>query len=135
MCSPEDYDLIRKIPINSNLKDSFIWHYDRTGKFTFKSGYKLYMNSKINAASSSSNIMKKVWEKLWKLCIPSKIKHFSWKALNEILPTNINLKKRGMDIPQICHICMSANESTDHILFDCHRATEIWRNLCNKVPG
>lgn len=91
------------------------------------------MNTKINAASSSSNIMQKVWDKLWRLCTPSKIKHFCWKALNEILPTKCNLAKRGLDVPLSCPICMNSIESTDHILFDCYRAREIWSQVCGKT--
>lgn len=54
-----DCELIRGIPTNKNLKDKLIWHYDRTGVYTVKSGYKLFMKTKINGISSSSNPMTK----------------------------------------------------------------------------
>lgn len=53
-----DCDTIRSIPINKNLKDKIIWHYDRTGVYSVKSGYKLYIKEKIDGISSSSNPMK-----------------------------------------------------------------------------
>ncbi|KAL3534406.1 hypothetical protein ACH5RR_002867 [Cinchona calisaya] len=32
-----------------------------------------------------------VWRKIWKLYIPTKIKHFLWRALRNILPTRVKL--------------------------------------------
>jgi len=36
---------------------------------------------------------KNVWNALWKLHIPNKIKVFGWRACQEILPTRSNLAK------------------------------------------
>lgn len=60
-----DIETIKRIPINSNLSDKIIWHYDRAGKYSVKSEYKLFMNSKINEVSSSSNLMGHVLKRLW----------------------------------------------------------------------
>lgn len=62
-----DLEVIKRIPINRELEVKIIWHYDKTGKYTVKSGYRLFMNGKINEASSSSNPMGNVWKNLWKL--------------------------------------------------------------------
>lgn len=97
-----DLEVIERIPINIGLEDKIIWHYDKTGKYMVKSGYKLFMNNKINEASSSSYPMGNVWKNLWKLKIPSKIKIFYWKVLHEIIPTNRNLSKRGVSSSSIC---------------------------------
>lgn len=53
---------IRRIPINLELEDRYIWYYDRMRKYTVKSGYKVFMKSKICVASSSSNLMGRVWD-------------------------------------------------------------------------
>lgn len=54
-----DCDIIRSIPLNKNLDDKLIWHYDQTVDYTVKSGYKIFMSIKLDGISSSSNIMKK----------------------------------------------------------------------------
>lgn len=36
-------------------------------------------------------------EDLWSLNIPCRTKHFIWKAIRNILPTTLNLKKKGID--------------------------------------
>lgn len=93
------------------------------------------MNNKINEASSSNNIMANVWDKLWKTHIPSKIKHFCWKAINETLPTRqiYNLKNRDVETSLDCPICLHSIETTDHILFNCSRARDIWRIIAKRV--
>lgn len=124
---------IRKCSINKSLEDKLIWHFDKTDNYTVKSGYKVFLNSKIDGIASSSNSMEKVWNSLWKLKIPSKIKLFCWKALNNTLPTKLNLLKRGIASDLYCPICGNEVESTDHILFQCCRAKEIWEITFNRV--
>lgn len=129
----DDCEIIRRISINLNIEDKIIWHYDRTGKYTVKSGYKLFMKSRIEEVSSSNNIMSNIWRKIWKLKIPSKIKHFCWKIINEMLPTRLNLYNRGLNIPMEYPICKNNIESSDHILFCCPRAEGIWKMTIDEV--
>lgn len=68
-----------------------------------------------------------VWDNLWKLKVPTKVKHLHWGALNDMIPSKFNLQKRGVDTIIDCPICFSHIESTDHSLFGCKRAKEIWR--------
>lgn len=86
----EDDIKIKRIPINKELSDKCIWHYDKIGKYSVKSGYKSFMNFKIET-SSSVYPMGKVWENLWKLKVSSKIKHLCWRALNNMIPMDKKL--------------------------------------------
>lgn len=90
-----DIKEIRKIPINPLLEDKLVWHFDKTRNYTVKIEYNLFIKSKIDGISSSKNHMSKVWKSIWNLKIPPKIKHFCLKALNNTLPTKLNLKQRG----------------------------------------
>lgn len=128
-----DIDTIRAIPINTRLKDRLIWHSDKTGKYTVKSGYKLFMNIKIDGISASSTPLTRIWNNLWKLNIPTKIKHFCWRALKESIPNNANLNFRGVRVPTQCPICNYHIENSDHRLFDCPRAREIWKLTYNSI--
>lgn len=85
------------------------------------------MKDKLDGISSSVNPMKQIWENIWKLKIPTKIKTFCWKALNNIIRNKVNLHSRGIDTPIICPICNQSNENSDHCLFVCKRAQEIWK--------
>ena len=58
-----------------------------------------------NQPSSSRIKENTIWCKIWKLSIPSKIKHFLWRALINSLPTKMNLKKRGVQVWEVCDRC------------------------------
>lgn len=98
-----------------------------------KSGYKLFLKIKLDGISTSESPMNKIWNNLWKLRIPSKIKYFCWKALKESLLDNYNLQHRGINISNNCPICDVQTENTDHCLFNCFRAKEIWNLTFNNV--
>lgn len=91
------------------------------------------MKLTIDGISDSSSRMNKVWNNLWKLNIPSKIKHFTWKALKNSMPNKSNLIQRGINISPLCPICNSQSENIDHCLFLCSPAKELWRLTYNHV--
>lgn len=93
--NPEDINQIIRLPIHKNLEDKWIWHFDKKGLYSVKSGYKSFVNSLIREASSSENCMGKIWEKLWRLKVPNKIKFFCWRALNEIIRTKVTSIKKA----------------------------------------
>ncbi|XP_019425050.1 PREDICTED: uncharacterized protein LOC109333922 [Lupinus angustifolius] len=45
------------------------------------------------------------------------------------MPTDENLKLRGMALPSICNLCWSNDESSDHLFFNCNFANLIWNWL------
>lgn len=128
-----DIDSVRSILIHKDLNDKLMWHYDRTREYSVKSSYKLFMKIKLDGISSSSSSMSHVWNNLWKLKIPSKIKHFCWKALNDSIPNKMNLYRRGIGNETTCLMCNFPYENSDHTLFECNRAKELWRSTYNNV--
>lgn len=117
--------IIRRIPIDLSMEDKYVWHYDRCGNYSVKSGYSIYMKNKIRSGSSN-NSMAEVWMKLRKLKVPAKVKHFCWRALNDFIPTKVNLHRRGIQTERLCPRCEANLETTDHILVRCSKAQEIW---------
>lgn len=74
-----------------------LWLHNKNGMFTVKSAYKVARKTlKGGAWAENSNgcARKRVWDDLWKLCLPNKIKVFGWRACHDILPTQMNLTKR-----------------------------------------
>jgi hypothetical protein len=51
-----------------------------------------------DAASSSDD--SKLWTKLWKISVQSKIRHFLWRLMQHSLPTG--------DVRQRCNVAVSA---------------------------
>ena len=73
------------------------------------------------AESSRGSDMQKVWQALWRLKVPNKIKIFSWRVCHGILPTWVNLAKRRIicDCERACPICTQFPETELHILWEC----------------
>ena len=80
------------------------------------------MNAKITSQGSSKSYEEKWWAVLWSLQIPGKVKICIWRAFHEILPTSLNLAKRGIDASRGCPRCSYGVESSYHALVDCQAA-------------
>lgn len=84
-----DKNLTYNIQLNPNKpKDTWYWMFELKGTYSVKSGYKeiksMHVKWEENDASS-------IWQKLWKLKIPTKVKTFLWRTLTNCLPTRVNL--------------------------------------------
>uniref|UniRef100_A0A803QSH6 Reverse transcriptase zinc-binding domain-containing protein n=1 Tax=Cannabis sativa TaxID=3483 RepID=A0A803QSH6_CANSA len=65
---------------------------------------------------------------LWNLPIPQKIKHFTWKAFNHILPCALNLFHKKFLNDPFCRFSGGRMESVTHALIDCNRARTVWKH-------
>jgi hypothetical protein len=70
-----------------------------------------------------------VWEIIWSLNIPSKVKIFLWKALHGVLPGMAILANRHIKVSTQCPVCKNGPEDICHVLFGCLRAKEVWGEL------
>ena len=66
--------------------------------------------------------------------LPNKIKHFAWKACNEILPTKESLFRRKITDNNTCEGCGSQVETTMHMLCFCKHGTEVWSSCKIALP-
>ena len=126
----EEVDAICKISLSRrSVVDSITWLYNKNGKFTVKSAYRVaHQVLKVGRGAESSNggYGKQVWATLWKLKIPNKIKVFGWRTCHDILPTRLNLTKRRIISDNRFPICCRCLESTIHALWECAAAQDVW---------
>uniref|UniRef100_A0A803P9U8 Reverse transcriptase domain-containing protein n=1 Tax=Cannabis sativa TaxID=3483 RepID=A0A803P9U8_CANSA len=122
-------DRILQIPLDPTLTDSLIWGFHSSGLITVKSAYHLASSlASIDVPSfSNPNPFQQWWKRLWSLSVPPKIKHFTWKAFNHILPCSLNLFQKKILPQPYCSICGNNTESVTHALMDCPRAKTIWK--------
>lgn len=105
---PEDVDIIKQIPrCNSTQADGWVWHYDKRGSYNVRSGYKLYTNLKIDTSPSTMVENQIFWRSVWSLGVSTKIRHFLWKALHNILPAHLNLSRLDIDVGWPRGSCLS----------------------------
>ncbi|KAK2651756.1 hypothetical protein Ddye_011612 [Dipteronia dyeriana] len=65
---------ILQIPVGSRATDdTILWHYDDSGNYTVKSGYRIAGSLMSTLSSSTSNPAVLWWKTLWKLMVPLKV--------------------------------------------------------------
>ncbi|KAF5442887.1 hypothetical protein F2P56_035499 [Juglans regia] len=127
--TPEEAAIISRIHVSAcNSNDKQVWRCTKNGLFTVKSAYHLQVSlndNKMGQASDTSN-HEALWNRLWKLKVPNKIKIFIWRSAREILPTRVNLHKRKIIDSPMCPICLIHPETVSHVLWTCKAAQDVW---------
>lgn len=75
-----------------------MWHFDKKGEYSVKSGYKCAIMERVLDKDSCLNGKNVWWPCLWKIKIPAKIAIFVWRSCYECLPTRVSLRKRKLDV-------------------------------------
>lgn len=91
---PPKAQQIKSIPICSiPQSDVLIWLKERIGIYSVKMGYQALCegSTQIHVPTQNAEAKKSFWKGIWKLKVPSKIKHFMWKPCPNALPTKANL--------------------------------------------
>ncbi|TXG65555.1 hypothetical protein EZV62_006830 [Acer yangbiense] len=123
----DESEVILSIPLSINPReDAYLWHFDKKGKFSVKSAYKVALADQLSDQASCSYGPLAWWKKLWSLELPSKIRFFCWKANKVILPTKLLLCKKGLVVSDLCPFCGDEPESVDHALWRCKRVVPHW---------
>ena len=112
-----------------------LWHYDKNGDYSVKSGYQLALRMKFPEATSSSENISQYWSALWSLELPEKIKIFMWRASNNLLPSAENLWKRKVLQEPTCQRCRRNIESVSHSLLEYKVAKKILLQSPYTVPS
>ena len=133
--NPDDVALILSIPVSrTGCRDRLVWHHSVNGDYMVRSGYGVAVNLMENGVlgrkerGSSSEKQKKnqVWNLIWKLKVPNKIKLFIWRCCNNALAVRHNLKQRHMRVDNVCGVCGSVDETEIHLLFGCELSHLFW---------
>ena len=131
-----DAAIILKIPLpKEHLDDEVLWHYDKRGEYSVKSGYQLALRMKFLDAPSSPERRSQYWSALWSLELPQKITIFMWRESNNLLPSTENLWKRKVLLAPTCQRCRKSIESISHALLECKAAKSIWLQSPFTVPS
>uniref|UniRef100_A0A803Q8E0 Reverse transcriptase domain-containing protein n=1 Tax=Cannabis sativa TaxID=3483 RepID=A0A803Q8E0_CANSA len=124
-----DVDKIVTIPLSffpSN--DRLIWHHTTSGCYTVNSGFHLAENLAENQQTQASSSHSTWWKTFWNLDLPSKVKIFAWRVMQNALPVATGLVRRKVIDSATCSLCNNAWESIGHALFNCTTARKVWRD-------
>ncbi|KAJ0442599.1 putative reverse transcriptase zinc-binding domain-containing protein [Helianthus annuus] len=73
----------------------------------------------------------------WSKIATAKVNLFTWRAIEERIPSSVALSSRGMQVGSVdCEICGLAPETANHIMIQCPIAKEVWLQLWSwmKIP-
>ena len=122
-------ELILKIPLSpTKVEDKLIWPHVPNGVYNVKSGYRFLVKDKLEPLlhHSSHGEGPSIWNRIWKLSLPNKVKTFLWKAYKEALPVKKNLVRRKVLEEDMCSHCKLKAEDGYRALWDCPELSAIW---------
>jgi hypothetical protein len=122
-------DFICNIPVfPQRQQDKLIWAGTKNGVFSVRSAYHLALDKKERNRGSCSyeEHSKRLWKIVWKVEVPTVAKVFLWKACSNILPTKLNLFRKGIVPDALCPICDLYEETVKHVLWTCEAAKDVW---------
>lgn len=112
-----------RIP-QSNIRDRVAWVHSNNGLYSVRSGYHFWLS---NNTSNVDIQQSGGWGRLWKLCVPHKIKVLLWRLCrNNVLVRN-RLRGKGIYIPISCVLCTGDIEHLLHLFFDCSFSKSCWQ--------
>lgn len=117
---------LEKICLSTTDKDSFAWSPIKTGAFSVKSfSFELAQSASLTQFPSSHSFN---WKRLWKGLIPPRIEVFLWLALNRRINSKSKLVALKIIPPEenVCALCLSYEESSDHLLLHCDFSYKLW---------
>ncbi|GKC52468.1 RNA-directed DNA polymerase, eukaryota [Tanacetum coccineum] len=103
------------------LSDRCKWSLENSGDFSVASVRKMIDDKMLPDVTTKPR---------WIKSDPIKVNVHAWKVKIDLLPTRLNISRRGMDIDSItCSICDSGVESSSHVFFTCHMVRDIIRKI------
>lgn len=69
---------------------------------------------------------KAIWNSIWSLKVPHKIRIFLWKIMHEGIPVRANLKHRIPNIDDSYPRCGVSAETVLHCLISCSHSSAVW---------
>jgi len=98
-------------------EDKLLWKNCHDGNLSFKDAYLFHNTSTAHFSSWATCI--------WNKAIPPSKSMLMWRILQEKIPTDDQLLKRGCQLPSICNLCNFSVETTNHLFLECSFATQI----------
>lgn len=132
---PDDVVPILSIPLSRvGCCDILVWPYNVNGDHSVKFGYEVAVSLMENDAlgkkgrgmPSECKKNTQVWNTIWKLKVPNKIKIFVWRCCNHALAVRRNLQRWNMRVDNVCGVCNMVDESKNHLFFHCNLSHQFW---------
>ncbi|WMV11936.1 hypothetical protein MTR67_005321 [Solanum verrucosum] len=109
----------------SNREDKLLWAPDTQGRFSVGTAYR---NSQRTHTQSSYW----PWKMIWKVKVPFKVACFTWLLAKQVVLTQDNRMKKGLDLCSRCFFCECETETINHLFLHCKETVKLWQIFINK---
>ncbi|KAL9689708.1 hypothetical protein QQ045_010097 [Rhodiola kirilowii] len=123
---------ILKEGLSWDLQDKkFCWNKCNSRLYTTRSGYEVAKSLRKEWVGQSLDCrkIKILWNRLWRIHVPNKLKLLLWRLYHNIWHVAQNLTSRGIPVDMSCKICGVQLESIMHLLSRCWWAKALWSFL------
>ena len=123
-----DAHAILSTPAKGTGPDGWAYEPERHDLYTVRSAYRRLFDDhcqqrEMDQASVSGD---PTWMRIWRLCVPPKVRVFWWRVVNGYLPTRGVLHHRHIEPTTNCEVRGAEVESIKHVLLDCMVAKAFW---------
>ena len=123
---------IKNIPLYRSIQDDvLLWPFNPDGVYIVKFGYRFLYDKQCRKKPSpfEVEVLKLLWNRIWGLHVPNKIKRLAWKACKNALPTKLNLVHHKIIMDDCCDACKTQQEDAVHALFLCPDLRPLWSSM------
>ncbi|XP_019435871.1 PREDICTED: uncharacterized protein LOC109342316 [Lupinus angustifolius] len=106
--------------INLDKSDELVWKHSSDGRLSLKTAYSFF-NSRVSQLSWCNLI--------WSISIPPTKSFNTWRLVNNKIPVDENLQKRGIPLASVYTLCHAAVETSLHLFLHCSYAFPLWNWL------
>ena len=91
--APQEAEEIKNIPLaRKDTEDSLFWPLENDGRYSCKTGYRLLKEDEVGPqVAVQQDHEKGLWNKIWALECPNKVRNLIWRACHNSLPSKCNL--------------------------------------------
>ncbi|KAK6144658.1 hypothetical protein DH2020_021478 [Rehmannia glutinosa] len=117
------------IPLLSlQSEDSRVWRFNSKGIYSVRDGYRMAIGFFDAPGCQSSRHIKKWWNFIWCLNIPSKARFFWWRLSHDFLPAEANLRAHHVPALGVCKLYNFGTDSSLHSVFFCPVMRNFWKH-------
>ena len=110
------FNLVRTVNLVP-CSDRWVWTLENSGEFSVASIRKVIDDNRLLQVDTMTR---------WIKCVPIKVNVLAWKVKMDVLPTRLNISRRGIDIDTIlCPVCECGVASSKHLFFSCCLARQV----------
>lgn len=106
--------------------DRIAWIHSSDGQYSVKSGYHYWHSNHATEVEIQQSLG---WGRLWRLCVPHKIRVLFWRLCRNNVPVRNRLRGKGVRVPIACIMCVGDVEHLLHLFFDCIFAKACWQKV------